>query len=261
MRLVPIAAVVLALLAGCRAVEPAPDDLDGQLHWLWDHWEDAPDEDVHEALADLAADAAAALEEGPIRGTVSDLVAAQTEGFSAQDPAEARGFFLVNTFSCELATLEPLLYRLDQDALYPGVYDRYERVYVSDLDAYLAREAPTLGWEIELDATILGSTYTEWLGGELRHLAATEEAPGVLLQRTWMPVPAVFESGSRTFEQDYQLEAYVQRAPGEILHVYAIWREISLGLGLTQDDDAVVNVTLNNLEDWDEQTERLCGGG
>ena len=42
------------------------------------------------------------------------------------------------------------------------------------------------------------------------------------------------------FDQDYQLEVYYERAPGELIHVYPLWREIALpSLGLSTDNDSV----------------------
>ena len=63
-----------------------------------------------------------------------------------------------------------------------------------------------------------------------------------------------------TFEQDYQIELFWERAPGELVHAYGIWREMNVG-GLSAEDEGFVNVTLNNMVDWDEQTVALCAEG
>ena len=252
----------LWVLPACRAVDPAPTDLDGQFHWFWNHGFVVDDADVHDAIDALRETTESAALEAVMRGAVSDLTAEEAEGFlpEGQLVEESAGFFLVNTFPCELEDLEPVLYELDQASQYLDIYVNYERTFTSDFDAYSARDVGILDWDIDLTASILGATYRELMAGSLRWVESDGERPSAIIQRTWLTEPAVFETGSKRFEQDYQLEVYVQIAPGTVLHAYAIWREIFLGAGFSSDDDVVVNTTLNNLEDWDDRTSELCLG-
>lgn len=258
--------VVLASLvaaSACRKVEPAPEDLDGQFHWFWDHGFSAESEDIDEGIALMRDAVEADAAEEILRGSVSDLLDDQVEGYApeGQLAEEAAGFYLVNTFDCTLEQLEPVLYELDQASQYLDIYERYDRVYTSDFQPYLDREVDVLTWDIDLDASILGANYREVLSGGIRYIPATDTTPGAIVQRTWLTAPAEFREGSnKTFEQDYQLEVYIEVEPGRMLHAYAIWRDIFLGAGLTADDGIVVNTTLNNLEDWDDRTEELCAG-
>lgn len=254
--------VVLALTA-CRAVDPAPADLDGQLHWFWDNGFSADDDGVHETVAALRLAVEADVAEDPLRGSVSDLSDEQIVPFvdGPQVASESTGFYLVNAFDCSMEQLEPVLIARDQDAQYLDFYDRYERTYTTDDDAYLARAAPELLWDIDLTASILGATYTEQLSGGVRYVRESGEEPAVMVQRTWLVEPAVFEEGSnKAFVQDYQIEVYAEVSPGRMLHAYGLWRETELGTGLTDESDLVINTTLNNLEDWDERTSELCRG-
>ena len=252
---------VVSAAAGCRGVDPAPEDLDGQFHWFWDNAVSADDAPVHDAISAMRAAVELAGTDDVLRGSVTDLQPEQVEGYIApgQSVDEAAGFFLVTHFPCTIAGLEPVLIERDQASQYLDIYDRYERVYTSDADAYLARSVPDLWWDIDLTATLLGATYDEVMSGGVRYLPADGDRPPAIVQRTWLLEPADFEdSSSKTFEQDYQLEVYVEVEPGTVMHAYATWREINLGLGFTQDDDVVINTTLNNLEDWDERTSELC---
>jgi hypothetical protein len=255
-------ASTLVLTAACRKVEPAPEDLDGLLGWTWANYDVAEDADVRAAALSLIDVAAITADSDALRGSATDLTPEVVAGFGppGTDIAAARGFYLVKAFPCALPDLDPVLYHVDQPTLYPDAgYDAYDRQYTTDLNAYVERAAPTIGWDIALTATILGATYSEDLHGGLRWVPADGDEPAVILQRTWMPTEAVFEDGSsKTFTQDYQIELYVEQSPGEVIHLYGIWREMELGVGLTMDSDLAVNTTLNNLEDWDDRTSELC---
>lgn len=247
-------------LIGCRGVKAAPEDLDGLLHWFWDHGDTVDADDFSESVATLHGVAGAALD-AKVDGEVSRLSAEQVEPYDRPDvdPATAAGIFLLNPFACEPDALERILIHLAQDELYEGVYDRYARTYTSDRDAYLARDVDRLGWDVEIEASILGSAYSEKISGSIR--AVDTEHGQAFLTRTWLTEPADFGGGGKSWPQDWQLELYYAPEPGRIVHLYGMWREMSLGAGLSMDGGAVQRVTLNNLADWDRQTEALCAEG
>jgi len=255
----------LALSAGCKKVEPAPADLDSLFHWFWANFEAAESADIGEAADDLHAVVDGGSLDEVMDGSITLMSDAEVAAVSFQgpapDPSTAAGMFLVNAFDCRLAHLEDLLSYPDQDTLYEGVYDRYDRSYTSDRDAFASGQSDTLSWEVDYEATLLGATYQSLLSGGLRR---AEGGPGgaVLMARTWLLEPADFEEGSsKSFPQDFQIEVFYERAPGEILHAYGLWREMELGGGLSLNDEGSVRIILNNLADWDDQTETLCAEG
>lgn len=83
----------------------------------------------------------------------------------------------------------------------------------------------------------------------------------VLFGRTFMPEPAEFEGDSKSLDQDYQLEVYYERASGEILHAYGLWREADFGVAGTMETEGIQRLLLNNLRSWDDETEKLCEEG
>ncbi len=249
-------ALFFCLLA-CKPVEPAPDDLETLFHWMWAGFEDEEDARLREGGVNLEALVSEAL-----TGSLEDLTPDEqsvVELDAPADPAEATGIFLAGELLCDMATLESIVIDLDQLALYPDAYDTYERTYLDDADAYLDRAAPMLGWETNYTTTPpIGAPYSERLYGGVRWVPAGDEGGALLLARVWMPEPAVFESGSARFEQDYQIEAYVERSDGVLVHAYAIWREFDLGAGLDMENEGVQRLTLDSLGDWDRATEQRC---
>ena len=250
-------------LVGCRNVDPAPADVDGLLHFFWAGWSALDDDSLIEGVVN--ADFALGALDEPTDGRLTDLTpdeAAVVEVEGTPDPALAAGFFFAAKFACSIDPLEAIVIALEQDELYEGAYDTYTRAYTSDVDAYLGRTAPTLGWDVALTSSVLGGAFDETLRGEVRRVSVIDAAFGpVLVQRTWMPSPAVFEGGNRSFTQDYQIEIYWERTPGEIVHLYGLWRAFDYGSGFTQENDAAIGIVINNLKKWDEGTAELCADG
>jgi hypothetical protein len=279
--------VIWTLLAGCKPVREAPEDLDGVLRDTWSLYVDGDDDDlgvVALALAELLADQAEALQEQATDGTQSRLTdedlrhvalfaPPDDDGtWSLPDPALARPIYLATVFNCTREQLEPVLYALDQNAQYEA-YDAYERTHTSSLADFRSGSSPTITWEAEATASNAATgAYTELLLGGLRRvpmppleadhpLADVLTDPSFVLARTWIPFPASTERDNVSFDQDYQIEIYLPWGEDRMMHLYGIWRQLSLGALGDMESDGVARITLNNLADWDETTERLCAEG
>lgn len=245
--------LLFAMMFGCRGVDRAPDDLDGLVHYFWQH--PADDEALADAVLQLHELQGASLEE-TTDGVVSRLTleeATLVDGVD-DDPAQAAGIYMLNPMSCDIDTLEQVLAALDQDEQRRGTYEEYERTYTSDPEAYFARTTPELTWDISLEATVVFSRYTSELSGGIRRVE-TEIGP-MIFARTWFREPAEF-GGNSTWEQDYQMEVYYERAPGDIVHLYAMWRELEVS-SFSSEDESIQRSVLNGMADWDEDTEDLC---
>lgn len=268
---------VIVLCGGCRAVVEAPEDVNDGLHDLWRGYEGLEDEDVAVALhalpdlVDVDAIREAALDgyqtrlDAQAQGLVELYAPPGDAGtWTRPDPALARGLFVVTTFTCGMEALRSILQDLDQNAIYDS-YDSYERRYTSDLGAWDDGAVDTLRWEVDASASnIATGSYTELLLGGLRRvpLGVAESTRLVgdhaLLARTHIPYPADAERDNVSFNQDYQIEAYLPLADDEVLHFYGIWREMDLGSLGTMEGDGVARITLNNMASWDDKTEAAC---
>lgn len=258
---------VFFALVGCKAVDPAPADLDGLLHYAWSNFDGADDALLAEATVNLHAAVDGAALDGPFDGSISRLSKdeAAVVGVTDRDPELAAGIFLANVIRCDLDQLEAILVYPQQDELYTGVYDSYRRDYDGDTDAWAQGAEPRVGWDLDYTASVLGASYTTVARGDLRRVSTADVDgavwSGAILARAFMPVPADFESDGKSMTQDYQLELYWQRAPGELVHVYGMWRQADWGAGFTSEDEGVQRILLNNLADWDETTDELCADG
>lgn len=258
-RLLPV--FLLPLLA-C-GVDPAPQDLERLTRWAWVNYERADDDDIADAIEKLHTELQGLDRSEPIKGTMDErLTREDLEPVQLQDkndPATARGFLTATVIACPLEKVEPLIYALNQDELHPGTYDTYARTHTSDLEAYVARKQRTLTWTTDIKATPLpGTTYTERIDGGVRWVAKTPLGPA-FLSRTVLPEPAKFDDASDYFRQDYQIELFYERKPGETVHVFGVWREMKVGIFDTE-GSVLASIQVDNFVKWDEQLERLCQG-
>lgn len=277
------APAILALLgvAACHSTKPAPEDLDGLAHWYWQHFDGVSPVDQTEGTdadaiaAQVNLDAALAIALGSIEagktssGSVTDLSDTE-QAIVVVDPprdvALAAGIYIADVVGCSLDQIERITIDLDQDELYPGSYDSYERTYTSDVDAYLARDTPYLTWESNIDATVLGASYHEDVVGGARYVFDDGSVEGgrgdIFISRVTLTAPAEYEEGSgKSFDQDYQLDIYYPLSDSEVVHFYPLWRQYDYGTGLDQDSSAAQGVMMGGLFDYDDDNAALCADG
>lgn len=249
---------MLLLLFACRSIDPAPADLDGLAHYLWQQGNTGDDAVVAEAVVNLQA-LVGDLEDRE-DGQLTRLTTEEADLVSPRgdfDPANAAGIYMTKRFyGCSPEQLEKVLVHAAQDELREGTYASYERVFQGDEAAYLAGETPSLGWTVDIASDIIGADYTEKLQGGIRRVE-TEVGPA-WVQITWMTEAAVFANDNNNFwNQDYQLEVYWQPENRETLHLYGMWRELQV-FGFSSDNQGVQGQVLGGLSDWDDETAQLC---
>lgn len=255
--------VSLCFLIGCKAVDPAPEDFDALMHYFWNHADTGADARLIDAIQNLDI----AVESGTLQeatdGSLTPL--SPEEAAIAQhtrDPAQAAGIYLLNPFVCTVDSLTALILHLDQQSVYPGVYDTYTRSYTGSREDFLAYKTHRLGWALDYGATVLGTSYTATTQSTFRRISMEEqENPwphgDILLWKVFLTDPADFGNSGKSLTQDYQIDLYFPYED-RIIHAYGIWREGNYGTGFTTDTEAVQRITLNNLEKWDRGTEELC---
>ena len=248
---------------GCAPLEPAPEDLDGIFHYLWDRF----DEGVDEELAQASVNAHGAVDGDqlaePIDGTVTalDRDALDAVGMPHdRDPGVPVGLFRVGLLPCTLDQVERATISDDQATLYADLVDACERSYLGDPDAYLSRETATLDWEGQIEDSLAGTGYSKRVMGGVRRVPDLgEDTPwgAVLVQRAWLPEPAVFEGDDYYWDQDYQVDLYLERRPGEVVHFLSLWRSVGMGT-ITSENEFMQTMILRARADWDERTAELC---
>lgn len=259
---------LLWMSAACNDLTPAPAALEDMLPWMYGNWETASDAELAGRFAELSAAATPVTVGNPQRGKLVKLKPEHIAPYnlSPRDVNKADGLYLFNAFHCTLGQLEKILISKQQMDLFPdGGYEGYEKIYTTSLDDYLARKTPVLHWESNLTASKVVATLQETLQGGVRLVPDQGKAKtpwgAALVAWTLMPNPAKLDDPDYFWRQDYQVEMYYERTPGEIVHAYGMWREVYVTTFLDSTTDGFVERVSDALVDWDEQTAANCAAG
>jgi hypothetical protein len=275
----------LLALVGCKHLDPAPADADGAVGWLYENYAVAEPAAIADAVGKIADDLDTDGMSDAIETTISTLSAdgVASVGRSAvealpedeQDDvtdeqldagelvrlSDQQGMLIVSVIGCGRDDVETLLAATNQDELHGG-YDAYDREWDGDGDAYFARETDTLAWTTDYTVTpVPGSTYHATIEGGLRYVASDggDAFPfgDVVLGRAVLPEPGVFDAGEGYFRQDYQLDVLWERAPGETVHLFGVWRDL-LVAGFHSSNEGFIGLVSDRSVQADEEIEALC---
>ncbi len=254
----------LGLIALACKVEPAPEDIDGLAHWFWQHLDDEGSDALQAGAVNLYAALDGGSFDGPLDGSITTL---NQEELTLVDKGEEsredlHGVFMANDVACSTSLLEYQVYAADQDEMHPGTYVSYDREYLSDLEAYQARETEWLEWRSTYVVEDTGVSYEASILGTMRYVESIDDQlPGPLLvSRGVLEAPAYTnDDQDRGMFQDYQLEVYLPRGE-DTLHLYAMWRD-AVFFGLDFGNSGMQTFVLDGMADWDVDSEELCGIG
>lgn len=254
---------LLLIALACAPVEPAPADLDGLVHYLWRASQELDEDAVGEGLGRLHevldGDTLDEVVDGLVSGMSAEEVALAEPGYPV-DPSAAVGLFVAGPLACELERAEAIVLSPHQDLLYDG-YQAYTRDFTGDVDAYLAREVPTVGWEHEFTVKVpLTGTYTvsrragAWWSDARRYPYGP-----VLVHWDVLTGPAEFEGDpeDHVFDQDFRVEVFYEPEPGRLVHLKAMWRNMEAGVSDIH-SESVQRIFLNNLAAWEARTGEWC---
>jgi len=255
--------MLILVLMACKSVDPAPPALDDLVHDFWVGFDDATDEELLDSVALLHDQLKLDPEDKHVDGSVSSLSDEEMDyaGGGTGNPNRANGVYIAGNLDCPFGQIDEILSYKEQDELYVGVYDSYERNYVNSREDYLAGDSSTLEWDVTYGATVIGVSYEADMRVALRRVDDGSKHAPLIVAHSYATSPARFDNDNKSIDQDYQMEVYWTPPNGEVFHLYAIWREADFGIGLTSDDEGVQRILINGMVDWDEGTEQLCEMG
>jgi hypothetical protein len=279
--------MLLIALTACKHVEPAPADTEGAAKWLYANYDegdaagiaDAVDkisddldagsisDAIETTMTPLSADAVATVDRVAVESLDEDAQADVTDDQLDSGEfvrlADQQGMLIVTVIHCSLADVEELLAMPDQNTLHGG-YDAYERTWDADGDSYFAGETDRFTWSTDYTISTLGATYEANIHGGLRHVAAEDDDAfrfgDMVLGRAVLPEPATFTAGGDYFRQDYQLDLIWERAQGETVHLFGVWRDMELS-GIKSSNGAYISVVSDRSVESDGEIEDACSAG
>jgi hypothetical protein len=284
---------LLVGLTACKAPPDAPSGLDDSVKFLFRDfygddatigagltglldWFEADGGELLDARADLGSVGAFSLT--PLS---TDVVAAvEVEG--DPDPATASGVVSVSEMACAWEEAEALLVRPDQDRVFEGDFDRYDRRYLTNRAAF---EAATDAGEFDAQRDALDpSDLTDVEPGSLlltenaaastelgvtvpfdlvlhfrhgRYEIQGEDAEAFLILG-YFPHEAVSDGGDTRMVQNYSIEVNVARGK-KTLRVFANWTELDSSI-LASDSPLVLTSAVNKSQDSAARVSNLCAG-
>ena len=246
--------------AGCKAVEPAPTELDELIHFFWDEYDAGDPERLAEGIRNFHDVVNGDTLTEVMDGTHSSLSDEQVQvvGVNAEGAATL-GLFMVNLIDCPFAGTEQVLLDPGWGDIY-SVYDSYSRDFTSSADAWRQRSDEFITWDATYTTSVLTISYEADLAEGMRFLPAIDDeaspyGDAILFRRT-MPEPAAFDSDNNSFTQDHKIELYYPLGD-HTMHLHGMWREADFGLDM--DNEGVQRLVLDGMKDWDDETEVACG--
>ncbi len=198
------------------------------------------------------------------------------------DPSTAPGVVSLAEMDCRWREAEGLLVRRDQEVVFEGDFDTYDRDYVSSRKQY--EQASSTGEydpisEVidpnELDAVpaSLLRTYNETQASELgvtisfdlvlhfRHgsFVVQDEDTSAFLVLSWIPERAESDGGANSMEQNFSIDVNLQREKGRTLRVFANWTEVH-SPWFDSDSAIVLSSAVNKSQKSAERLGEICAG-
>lgn len=260
--------VGMALLPSCAACAPipsAPDDFDGATRWFLTNSAIANDSQLLESAAKIETAIDDAFLKMP-KGTLARLKAEELTSLPAAPKSEvgkARGFYFARLLACPLARVEEFMAKPELwVAINSEIFKKSDRTYVGSATDFFDGKSDVLEWDALSHGHVLDAQYIADQRVLLRRAkarSARSKPESILVRQLVMRAPAKFEGTDVTFNHDFQVELFWEREPGKTLHIVGAWRELRiLTLGVSFEDNFVINGDIDNMQAVDTKLEKAC---
>jgi hypothetical protein len=292
--------MLLTLLFACKPPPPAPDGLDevtrymvrefyaddasfaagfqGFMNWFHDEGSDLVGQEANSNNTDTF--------------TLNDLNAEDVAQLPLlemeRDLTRAKGVISLAEMACSWEDVEALLIRPDQDTIFSGDWENYERTYLSDRDTFEAAgssgdfaaidealdpfsesfDPDTWGKSLLRTDNIVDPNPVLFadLSGypmnlDIRHGSFEIDGESVRLMSilTWMPEPVFDESGNNGLVQTFSVELNIELEAALTLRALAVWAEPS-STSLEPDSPLVLNYGVNKSLESSQRMSGICSG-
>lgn len=260
-RLVRIAAVPFLVAACAPTREPAPEDLDGLLHYLYRYHDDEV------AVADAMGIFGEWLDD---EGRDEDA----REGFrltplTEEDvaPVDHPGRDLTAAGGVGVGTVSPFpdldhagaTVLFDQRYNDPDSYARYERDIVEgEASAFEAGEG-TIRTVNDIDKTKVGVSipYILYKDFEWVRIDADRRA---FVGRSWVTEPSCSENGNNCLHQSFSVDVWYARDDEDTVRFTATWNEVTSVADAFLSEDQIVAVAVNGMLSIFDSTDAFLAG-
>ena len=292
--------MLLTLLLACKPPPPAPEGLDevtrymvrefyandanfaagfqGFMNWFYDEGSDLVGQEANSNNTDTF--------------TLNDLNAEDVAQLPLlemeRDLTRAKGVISLAEMACSWEDVEALLIQPDQDAIFSGDWDDYERTYLSDRDTFEAAgisgdftaidealdpfsdsfDPDTWGKSllrtdniVDPSAVLFADLSGYPMNLDIRHGSFEIGGEPVRLMSilTWMPAPVFDDSGNNGLIQTFSVELNIELDAALTLRALAVWAEPS-STSLEPDSPLVLNYGVNKSLESSQRMSGICSG-
>jgi hypothetical protein len=263
-RFLPFVPFLLLSTAACKAVEPAPTEIDELTHFFFLEFDSPETERLIEGVDNLLAWNGKNGDAEGLGGTLTDIDQSHRDAVGLTDKASfeyLNGVFeLVPHPGCSAENMGSIYIYPDQPKLFPGQYEDYKRTYKSGKGCFTDKDCDDAEWEIAIEDKLIGKTLEYELTVQLRRLQREDGSTAAVMSRVWMPSPGRIGGDTEAntfFDQSYQIEIFAHQSGSKNLHLYGLWNSGGLR-GTDPDADIWSNQYLKGVEDWDDRLDELC---
>ncbi len=249
----PLLILPIVALLGCRNIPPAPEELDELCGYLFAHFDDEDDAELHAGLVNLDTWLLANLEETLEGYSVSDLSEAT---INALDDRARNTDAMIGAAVGTESVNKPYAVGVpqvieDQVEVFPESHDVYQRTYLNDADCFVDTkcEMADVSNYIEDTYPIIGPVITNNYG-QYRWIEL--DSGLAYVQRTWFTEPSELEVDWFTLQDQYYLNVALPHGEGALtlqsMWVEAYWdnlpvsEDMAIGLLISQMQNVYVQI-------------------
>ncbi len=239
----------LLLAAACVPTRaPAPEDLDGLLHFLYQNHEDP--EAVVDGLTNLGewleveGRTEEAREGWRVTPLTEEVVADVDRPPGDLDEAQGVAVAAVSPFSIEAHAAAIVL----EDQIYtdPGSYDRYVRHLVEGDPAAFTDAAGHVRTENDIDKTTVNVTIPYWLYKDFQWVDL-DDGRRAILSRSWIAEGSCGQQGNNCLHQSYSVDLWYADTAEDTLRLTSTWNDVESVIDAFLTEDQKVAVAVNGM--------------
>jgi hypothetical protein len=258
------AGVAVLLLCGACAPQrdPAPEDLDGLVRYMFQHWED--EALMSEAMANLTPwlDSDGSSEEAYEGYLLGDLTELEVDGIVRPAQAllgEATGLAQTGVSSYGPLDHAELIVQSDQTWNEPSTYARFVRdVVEGDPDSF-ARGAGMVRTENDIEKSgAFGVSIPFLQNKDYRWV----EVDGVstIVGRSWVEESSCSDNGKNCVVQSYSIDLFHPTPNGGVVRLMAGWNELTTEVDALLSQDFLIQQMVQGNREIMENTELALSG-
>jgi hypothetical protein len=259
MRVVPL----VFLLAACaHERDPAPEDMDGVVSWLFRNFE--AEDGIAEGMDNLAPwlDTEAGTEAAADGFVLSDLTDLDVLDVPHPDGdlSVMIGVAVPQISPFPIGDHAALLVMTDQIWNDPGTYETYTRTITEgDPDAFAAGTATLIRTVNDIDKKGAFGVHIPYTLFKDYRWVTTADDRQAIVGRSWVEEASCADGGNNCLNQSFSIDLFFESADGQTIRTTASWNDLVTEADAFLSDDQRIGLMVNGMHDIFDNTDEFLG--